>query len=125
MEQSMRWKRTERKYTRLRNIVVVICLLYLVYLSFLVKYAMSVNPGAFMYNPMIDEKPPFEEIRSMLGWIVIAGWLAISFLFYKEVKKNPKHWFWKVIKELGKLTEEIEEERKQEEEKRLEEEKEH
>ena len=104
----MRWKLTEQKYLKLRRNTLIVCALAIVIYTLLLRYVIEVNPSAFIYNPMIDSKPAFAKIESMLWWIIGIGWIAVSVLFYREVKRNPKHWFWKAKKKYEEVMEEDE-----------------
>ena len=101
----MTWKLTEQKYLKLRRNTLIVCALAIVVYTLLLRYTIEVNPGAFIYNPVTDQKPVFAQIESMLWWIIGIGWVAVSILFYREVKRNPKHWFWKAKKKYEEVME--------------------
>ena len=95
----MKWKLTEVKYKKLRKINAYICCLAIVIYVCLIRYAMKINPDAFITTiGMGGSVSPFERIESMLWWIVGIGWAVIMILFIREVKKNPNHWWYKLSK---------------------------
>ncbi len=97
------WKLTEKKYKKLRRNTLIMCILSIVCYTLLIRYTIGVNPEAFIYNSMMDEKPAFAKIETTLWRIVIVGWIGIIILFYREVKKDPNHWFRKFTKNLNEL----------------------
>ncbi len=94
----MTWELTEQKYLKLRKNTLIVCALAIVVYTLLLRYTIEVNPGAFIYNPVTDSKPAFAKIETMLWWIIGIGWVAVSILFCRELKRNPNHWFWKAKK---------------------------
>jgi len=82
---------------------LIICILAIVCYTLLIRYTVGVNPESFIYNPVLDEKPGFAKIETTIWWIVGVGWVGIIILFYREVKKNPNHWFRKFTKKLEEL----------------------
>ena len=74
---------TETKFKKLRKWTLCMCSLALISYAVLIRYAMKVNPGAFIYNPMTDAVPIFAQIQSTLWWIVCIGWLFIVILFMR------------------------------------------
>lgn len=94
----MGWSLTEIKYRRLRGIICISLLLYLIVLMLLIKYAMGVNPGAFMYNPLFDDEPPMAKIARQLWWLVGAGGFIVILLFIREVWKDQDHWLRRLVK---------------------------
>lgn len=94
---SLKWRMTETKYKKLRNITVVLCLFYLITLSFLVKYAMKVNPSAFIVNSLSPEDNPFVKIEHTLWIIVMAGWVVVILCYVWVIYKDRNHWFWSIV----------------------------
>ena len=101
----MRWKITEQKYLKLRRNTLIVCALAIVIYTLLLRYAMNVNLSAFMYD-YTSQPSAFQRIESMLWWIIGIGWVAVSILFCRELKHNPKHWFWKLKKKYEELQDE-------------------
>ena len=104
----MRWKLTEQKYLKLRRNTLIICALAIVGYTLLLRYLAGVNPMFFTYHPIDNPNPGVFKLKSMLTWIVDIGWVVVGVLFYREVKRNPKHWFWKAKKTLEEMQEKTE-----------------
>lgn len=118
----MRWKLTEQKYLKLRKWTLILCALTIVIYALLLRHLFEVNPMFFTYHPIDNPNPGVLKLQSMLNWVVTIGWIVVIFFFYKEVKKNPNHWFWKAKDYLENLNdkwekEELEERKKKDEDK--------
>ena len=89
---TMKWKITEKKYKKLRNLTLLTCLLGIIIYILLIKHTMTINPAAFTYNPMLENNH-WQDLENTLWWIVGIGFIIVAILFYRQTKKNPKHWF--------------------------------